>query len=163
MICLREYHKKGSSFLKKRSKRLLRRCRGSFLQSAPQDIKVFWFFFSKKNCFFLLLACPAKWHTNAGARVPALPVSQWSPFWHTPLALRVAFARTFQKIPEMTSLQSVGAVGGPAARRLQKHQHSVRRQGHFIPAQGPAHRGAWRNLYPHDRWARLPIHGICGT
>jgi hypothetical protein len=52
-------HEKGfpekeesSSFLKKRTKKLLflRRLKRTFTHLG-QDIKVFWFFFSKKNCF----------------------------------------------------------------------------------------------------------------
>jgi phosphoglycolate phosphatase len=38
--------------LKKRSKKLLRRCRG-LITSTRQEIKVFWFFFSKKNILLL--------------------------------------------------------------------------------------------------------------
>jgi hypothetical protein len=38
------------SFLKKRSKKLLSLGKG-LTGSASKGIKVFWFFFSKKNCF----------------------------------------------------------------------------------------------------------------
>jgi hypothetical protein len=48
-----------SSFLKKRSKRLLDGCRG-LTGSVRQVTKVFWFFFSKKNRFLSLeLQCAA--------------------------------------------------------------------------------------------------------
>jgi hypothetical protein len=47
--------KARSSFLKKRSKKLLERCRG-LSGSVRHQTKVFWFFFSKKNRF--LPSCP---------------------------------------------------------------------------------------------------------
>jgi len=43
--------KARSSFLKKRSKKLLSVWLRPFRRGTAQDSKVFWFFFSKKNCF----------------------------------------------------------------------------------------------------------------
>ncbi len=43
------------SFLKKRSKRLLFRLSRTVQQTGTQETKVFWFFFSKKNCLPCLL------------------------------------------------------------------------------------------------------------
>jgi hypothetical protein len=43
--------KEDFSSLKKRSKKLLARCRGTVPNARAHDIKVFWFFFSKKNRF----------------------------------------------------------------------------------------------------------------
>jgi hypothetical protein len=53
-----------SSFLKKRSKRLLCRCRGTTRKRAPKEQKFFGSFFQKRTAFlpvFLLSACQANW------------------------------------------------------------------------------------------------------
>jgi hypothetical protein len=47
--------KEESSFLKKRSKKLLDPLASAFPEARPKGTKVFWFFFSKKNCFLYLI------------------------------------------------------------------------------------------------------------
>jgi hypothetical protein len=55
------WSQESSSFLKKRTKKLLNALRGLELEYRPEQhdqwIEVFWFFFSKKNRFLLLIFC----------------------------------------------------------------------------------------------------------
>jgi hypothetical protein len=50
--------KESSSFLKKRTKKLLRLCVRGAAQHARPRSKVFWFFFSKKNSFLPFVLLP---------------------------------------------------------------------------------------------------------
>jgi hypothetical protein len=55
----------SSSFLKKRTKKLL--SVPAPVRHYPKQSKVFWFFFSKKNCLLLFNAPPPAWHRRQPA------------------------------------------------------------------------------------------------
>jgi hypothetical protein len=54
LLNTRLHKEESSSFLQKRTKKLLQIQRAYFPNANTKLIKVFWFFFAKKNCFLSL-------------------------------------------------------------------------------------------------------------